>query len=175
MTVTMTIVAIPKAIGTPHGQPSGAVTPTNADWNSATAPALFNVPSSKYDLVTWVGEPVKMKVLDQFGNVLSSVYDHQPVKENDQQSGGVFLPINETITSGTYTDTVFFFSEQADPVAVGSPAASNWLNSIQRLPIDSPQSVEQDIQVQVAGFTLDPGIANRVVSCNNGTLTVTWP
>ena len=64
---------------------------------------------------------------------------------------------------------------EADPVFVGSAAANNWLTSSQRLPIHSPQSVTQNIQVQVAGFTLAPSIANRTVSYDNGTLTVTWP
>lgn len=170
----MVIIEVPAAIGTPHDQPSGAVTPTNADWNSASIPALVNVPPTKCVLVTWVGTSVTMKVFDQFGNLLSSIYNGQIVNEEDQGTN-TFLPINEKITGGIYSDTVFFYTESSQAYNVGSPQANAWPTSNQHFQIASPQSMTQNIQVQIAGFTLDPSIVNRKVSYNNGTLTVTWP
>jgi hypothetical protein len=114
-------------------------------------------------------------LLSQFGNLLSALYNRHSVQENDQATGGVFLPINEKINGGLYSDTVFFYTESSQAYKVGSPQANAWPGSNQHFQIASPQSMTQNIQVQIAGFTLNPSIAKRTVSYNNGTLTVTWP
>ncbi len=120
------------------------------------------------------GTAQTITVDDQFGKILGSIYDGQIVNEEDQGTN-TFLPINEKITGGIYSDTVFFYTESSQAYKVGSPQANAWPGSNQHFQIASPQSMTQNIKVQIAGFTLDPSIVNRKVSYNNGTLTVTWP
>jgi hypothetical protein len=167
-------VIIPAAVGTLHPTFNGAVTSQNADLNTTTVPAYWSESPPYVELFTEAGTSLTITVWDQFGNNLSSIYNGQDVEEN---GSGSFLPINTTINNGQYSDWVGFYvqSQQTPNPCLGtSPEAQNWPNAaILQIPNSGP--TPSDPQVQVAGFTLGPGIQNRSVTYNNGTLTITWP
>jgi hypothetical protein len=79
-------------------------------------------------------------------------------------------PINQSLDgSGVYSDPVGVFA-YSQVVPLGNP------NNVAypQLPATVPAST-QNIPVIVAGYTLNPSVANRTVSYGNGTLTITWP
>ena len=162
----MVIVQVPTAIGTPHPTFSGKVTPTNAALDPATVPAYFSpLPAGDVELVTEAITPLKVKVDDQFGNTLGSEYNGQTVFENEKS-------INVEIKDGQYVDEVGVFAANSR-TSSGSLAERQWLAGN---PATIPNlSFTQNIPVEVAGFTLNPGVVNRGVKYNNGTLTVTRP
>ena len=173
----MVIIKIPAAIGTPHPTFNGAVAGTNKVLSGTTTPAWWGLGAGQVELVTWAGTIQKIKVIDQFGDTLSSIYNGQEVQEN---GSGSFLPINQKIENGYYSDPVglgvkaFSTPQDPNPCLAASQEARNWPNAAPlAIPNSGPNSV--DWQVQVAGFTLNPGITNRSVSYNNGTLIITWP
>ncbi len=169
----MVIVEIPAAIGTPHPTFSGKVTPTNAALSASTVPAWFNPPlgAGQVELVTEAITTLSVPVINQFGKPLGAEYNGREVYENGK-------PINVAVNGGKYPDDVGVFTtptkaQSRDPVTQGGQAEQNWLAGN---PLAIPnQSYTQNIPVEIAGFTLDPGVVNRGVDYNNGTLTITWP
>ena len=108
-----------------------------------------------------------VQVVDQFGNPLGAEYSGHGVSEN---LNGSSAPINQALNgSGTYTDPVGDYF-QGLRVALGNPLDF----AFPQLPATFPASTE-NTPVMVAGYTLNPSVANRTVSYANGTLTITWP
>jgi hypothetical protein len=163
----LVIVEIPAAIGTPHPTFSGKVTPTNAALSASTVPAWFNppLPAGDVELVTEATTTLSVPVVNQFGKTLGSEYSGQMIYENGKAT-------NVAVNGGKYPDVVGVLGAEGETTA-GSPAERNWLAGN---PLAIPnQSYTQNIPVEIAGFTLDPGVVNRAVNYNNGTLTITWP
>ncbi|MGC8561376.1 MAG: hypothetical protein ACP5O1_11940 [Phycisphaerae bacterium] len=162
----MVIVEIPKAIGK-HSGWTGAVAPADEPLNSTTSPAIFSVPATEEVLTATATHNLPVQVVDQFGNPLGAEYTGQVVSET---LNGVTGSINQSLNgSGVYSDPVGVFAySQALPL--GNP------NNVAypQLPATVPASTE-NIPVIVAGYTLNPSVANRTVGYNNGTLTITWP
>jgi hypothetical protein len=117
-----------------------------------------------------------LTVDDPFGNTLTSLYNGQEVREN---GSGLFAAINVKIENGQYSDWVGVgvdapsTPQDPNPCPKNSTEAQNWLNAgTLTIPNSGPSSVNWE--VQVAGFTLNPGISNRSVTYDNGTLIITW-
>ena len=106
-------------------------------------------------------------VVNQFGKPLGGEYDGHEVYENGKA-------INVAVNGGKYPDDVGVLTTPATAqVRQGSAAEKQWLAGN---PLAIPnQSYTQNIPLEIAGFTLDPSVANRGVKYNNGVLTVTWP
>jgi hypothetical protein len=160
------------AIGAPHPTFNGKVTPTNAALDASSVPTWFgSLGAGDVELVTEAITTLSVPVVNQFGNALGGEYNGHMVDEDGK-------PINVVINNGKYPDDVGVFvlptaAQSQGPVLQGSLAEQNWLAGA---PLAIPnQSYTQNIPVEVAGFTLDPSVANRGVDYNNGTLTITWP
>ena len=112
----------------------------------------------------------------QFGKILSGIYNRQQVQEN---GSGLFAAINVKIENGQYSDWVGVdvlppsSSQNPNPCPAGGQEEQNWLGGTPlAIPNSGPRSVNWE--VQVAGFTLNPGIAKRSITYSNGTLIITW-
>ena len=80
------------------------------------------------------------------------------------------VALNQALAkNGTYSDPVGVFN--AGPVVpIGNPG-----NLAYPAPPGNVPAFVQNIGVRVAGYTLNPSVANRTVSYANGTLTINWP
>ncbi len=79
-------------------------------------------------------------------------------------------PVNQSLNgSGAYSDPVGV-SNFGQTVPPGNPKNVAY----PQLPATFAPFT-QNIPVSVAGYTLNPSVANRTVSYGNGTLTITWP
>ncbi len=164
-------VVIPAAIGTPHPTFNGAVASKNAALNASTVPAWWGAPAGQVELFTEAGTSLSVPVVNQFGKSLNAVYNGQTVYEGGKS-------INVTVSGGHYSDWVGTSTTappawKPNPCQQGSPEEQNWLAAPTGTVANN--SGTQNIQVEIAGFTLNPSVANRKVTYNNGNLTVTWP
>ncbi len=172
----MVIIEIPKAIGPPLQTFNHAIASRNMILSGSSIPSFWGLQAGQVELATMAGTPQTMTVDDQFGNVLTSLCNGQEVREN---GSGLFAAINVKIENGRYSDWVGVgvnapsAHQNPNPCQKNSTEAQNWLNAgTSTIPNSGPSST--DLQVQVAGFTLNPGISNRSVTYDNGTLIITW-
>ncbi|NNM85541.1 MAG: hypothetical protein HKL96_07280 [Phycisphaerales bacterium] len=163
-------VEVPKAIGTPHPTFNHTVTSENKALDASSVPAYWGLNAGQVELYTMAGTALRIKVIDQFGDRLGSIYNEQAVYEGGKS-------INVTVSNGYYSDYVGIGKQAPvntpNPCPNGSPAEQNFLAG-PTLAIPNG-SATQNIQVEIAGFTLNPSVVKRTVTYNNGTLTVTWP
>ncbi len=166
-------IEIPKAISPPLPTFNHAVASENRALSGSSIPAVWGLQPGQVELATMAGTAQTLTVDDQFGKVLSGLYNGQKVREN---GSGLFAAINVKIKNGQYSDWVGVGVDAPapNPLPAGSQKAQNWANATpSTIPNSGPRSV--DWQVQVAGFTLNPGIASRSITYSNGTLIITWP
>ena len=139
---------------------------------SSTPPYWGALPQGNVILATVAVAEQEVTVDDQFGNPLGAEYNGASVYE---QSGGQFKDINRQLQSGSYAGPLGFFkTSNINGVPANSPQAMAWLNA-QQLPLQSPQSYTQNIPVQIAGFSLSPGVVNRTITYRAGVISVNWP
>ena len=165
----MCAVVVPAKIGTPHPTASGPVTGQNMALDATTSPAMWGLPADKVYLVTVYCHALTVTVWDQFDQPLGSLYANAPVTEH----GG--KPANQVLSAnGTYTDPVGY-NVTYRIVARGDDEAQNW-PTMPKNDIFATASEVQNIAVEVDGFVLDPGVANRTVSCAPpNQVQVSWP
>jgi hypothetical protein len=170
------VVVVPKKVGTPHEEPSGAVVPENHVADRTTSPAYVGtLGANQVALWTIYAQWLNVIVNDQFGKRLDALYAGVGV---DERAGATWRPINQAMTAdGTYRDPVFSYTPKTPGPAIvtrGSAAADSW-------PTDPKGSITefsetQDIAVRVGGHELSTGIVNRKVTAEApDKITIEWP
>ena len=176
------IVVIPTAIGTPHDEPRGPVTPENRYGDRSTAPPWPQAPANTVMLYTAYFQSLTIKVEDQFGHPLHKVYAGTGVTEHAQ------VPMNVAMSAaGTYTDAVGSLNRPSnprldklipDPQNPGQQILNPRITAFRAGP-PMPMLAREDTQnipVQVGGHELNPGIVNRrVKSIPPDRIEVYWP
>jgi glucodextranase-like protein len=165
-------VVVPAQVAQPHETFSGPVTPINLLGSAGSSPAIIDVPPGSVALVTVYGKFLSVIVKDQFGDLIGDIYLGASVFETSLR-----FPINQSIRSdSTYLDPVVVFEElnPGSVVPANSAAALTWP---QQPPVLlTPETIPQNISVDVDGFVLNPGIVNRqITSIPPSTITITWP
>lgn len=172
------IVVIPKAVGTPHPEPKGAVAATNFASSASTTPKYAgSLEANQVHLWTWYYHELSVPVIDQFKKPLDAIYNGQKVNEKD--SGGNWRSINVTVTNGAYPDPVGVFTNKTPPpadVRKGGADEKAFLAAGAPTMAIAVGTGVQDIQIQIAGFTLNPGIKKRKVEAiAPNIVNITWP
>ena len=176
------IVVIPTAVGAPHDQPRGPVTPENKYGDQSTVPPWSAAPANKVMLYTAFFQHLTIKVEDQFGSPLDKIYAGTAVTEHAQ------TPMNVVMSAaGTYPDAVGSVNRPAnprvdkmvaDPQNPGQQIMNPRITAFQAGP-PMPMLARdetQNIPVQVGGHQLNPGIVNRrVKSIPPDRVEIDWP
>jgi hypothetical protein len=108
---------VPDAIGAHPPNFSGVVEPQYLTVDRTTSPALLNVPPGKVWLIADYPDRMSIPVVDQFGNLLSNIYNGASVSEEQ--------PINAQVNDGYYSDPVGPFAFYAE-VDAQSKDAMSW-------------------------------------------------
>lgn len=184
-------VLIPRAIGRPHQEPSGSVRGENVCLDKNSSPAYWgSLAPNQVVLETCWDQWLTMRVVDQFGTSLISLYDGQPVKEIVDGQGS-WLSINQSISGGTYLDPVGVFQFKNDSttpyiVLRNSTEAQNWASApLATFPVGD---VWASVKVQVAGHEVGrvgtkgniiwPGIAiprRDIITTAPDNVEIVWP
>jgi hypothetical protein len=183
---TAVTVVVPGQIATPHDTTGGGAVIENRALNQDTSPALTNVASDQFSLVTVYIRKLTITVKDQFGDAIGDIYQGAEISEREEGTVLVFK-INQSLTaSGTYTDPVGFMEPSGTIVPISDPRINAW-PSQSKIPLRSgTNSVPQRYSVFVDGFRLnpDPAITNRQVTVSGDghsttsppvSITINWP
>ncbi len=186
-----------------NSQPNHGITPIektvdglNFEARLDSTPAAWGV-SPQYKSLLWTIylRKVNIKVLDQTGAPLDSLYQGAPIGE--QLPGSSQLAINVRLdSSGTYDDPVGHFKQLTSPNHVDAydPFTTSdkafidaWLSGNNR-PTWMPTSIgadsgsgNQTLSISVAGNDITNAIVNRLVEWSPGTnvntaiIRITWP
>ncbi len=176
-------VVIPTKITTPHDTTGSGFSTENVGINSTTTPPWAGIPSTQFLLVTMRVRPLTVTVHDKWNHPIGDVYEGAEVSE--VVGSNPEFSINSPITaSSTYIDRVGVFTPKppGTPVASNDPQVAAWPSQpkLDALSLGDCVSETQNITVKVAGFDLNPSVANRSVElCRNAagtyTLQITWP
>lgn len=162
-------VVVPAKVAANHPQGGSYTLPgVNKALDKNSTPAVYNIPADEVMLCTVYGVDLSVPVTDQFDESLGTLYDGAKVTEDKNQ------PINVTVTSSAYTDWVGILAYYKT-VKKNSPEVQAWVASPNRAQAQG-DPVEQNIPVQIDGFSLNPAIVNRVISWDSvSTLDIIWP
>jgi len=166
-------VVIPAKIATPHDTAGGGVVIENRVTDATTSPAAFDIQPGQVILVTIYARFLTVTVQDQFSNPLDDIYVNAEVSE---LVGSSYRSINSPLSAtGTFLDP-FGFPIGNSVVVAGSSEANNWLTAA-KIPAPSGcEADQQNVEVKVDGFSLNPAIVNRSVTlCGNGSSTTSPP
>jgi hypothetical protein len=129
-------------------------------------------------LATIYAQWLTVPVVDQFGNPLDPMYNGVDVKEDNN------IPINQTISNGTYLDPVGPVEPVAQVLAGGNAEAEFFkMNTIFHLHPRNGHAI-QGYMVEVGGWTLTGGpdgwsfvrtLDWTTDDDGNVTVQVTWP
>lgn len=155
------IVIVPWSLQTQSTPGFVNVTGQNQGANRTTSPAYTpQLPPGIFHLWTYYVVWQTITVRDQFGAPLDAMYQGSPVSELRGT-----LTINQNITAqGTYSDPVGVTADRPQPPPNDVPAADvpAWLAAPRR-PIPVGSHV-QNVEVQVGGHPMHPGVRGRVVT-----------
>lgn len=179
-------VVVPSQIATPHDTAGAGVVIENRALNQDTSPALINVPSNQFALVTIYMRFLTITVKDQFGALIGDIYPGAEISESPPPPIVSVFKINQSLTAmSTYADPVGT-KEGSTVVPAGVPQVASW-PSQPKIPLQNgTQTGQPQFSVFVDGFRLtpDPAISNRqITNTGNGssitsppvTVTITWP
>lgn len=178
LTVSQSVsVVVPAKVAEPHDTNGSGVIVTNLLGSAGSSPVIAGVPPGKVELVTIYTRFLQVKVVDQFSDPIGDLYQGAAVLEDDPTVGPGFFSINQPLSANsTYLDPVGAATEYIPPVYVSptSAAAIQW-SSQPPLPLGN-YSRTQNIEVEVDGFLLNPGIVGRtIVATPPNIVTITWP
>lgn len=164
------LVVVPSKVATPHDT-TGTYVAANRVLDAGTSPAFQGLPSGQVALATIFARFLTITVKDQCNNLVGDVYTGANVTETVGTSN---VSINQQLTSAsTYSDPVGGL-RTFSIVQRGSAAALGWPEQPLQPMVSGSET--QYIAVQVDGFTLVPGIADRTWTATPpNTLTITWP
>jgi hypothetical protein len=166
------VVVVPWSLS-PTSTPGFVAVPgVNQAANSTTSPTYGGaLAPGAVHLWTYYVTWQTITVLDQFGNTLNSIYQGSPVSE----AGGI--GINQYLSAaGTYLDPVGVLTNAPPPNNLQStdPRVAAFLAGTP-LPLVPVTGMQQNIQVQVAGQAMHPGVRSRTVSAQAPNLiSVQW-
>lgn len=170
-------VVIPGKVAEPHDTVGSGLFVTNLLGSATSSPVIDGVPPGQVELVTIYVRFLQVRVVDQFGDSIGDLYQGADVSEDDPTLGIGFFPLNQSLhADSTYLDPVGTAREFRPPAFVSptSAAAIQW-PSQPPLPMGSFNTT-QNIQVEVDGFLLNPGIVGRTIMATPpSSLVVTWP
>jgi hypothetical protein len=179
-------VVVPDKIATPHDTAGSGVMIENRALNETTSPALADIPSDQFALVTVYIRNLTIAVTDQFGDSIGDIYTGAEITERLANSVTP-VKLNQSLTtSSTYTDPVGGFPRSGIVIPANDPRINTW-PSQPKIPAPSGTNTNpQTFSVFVDGFRLnpDPAVNNRTITVvGDGhsvtsppvSVTITWP